>query len=106
MFLKEVSRCRQRKRDFFLGTWNVKSLYRTCSLTATARELARYKLDLVGVQEVSWDKRGTVRAGDYNFLYGKLIENHHLGTGLFVHQRITSAIKRVEFVSFWVSYIV
>jgi hypothetical protein len=34
---------------------------------AAARELARYKLDLVGVQEVRWDKGGTVRAGDYNF---------------------------------------
>jgi hypothetical protein len=37
----------------------------------TARELARYKLDLVGVQEVRWDKWGSVRAGDYNFFYGK-----------------------------------
>jgi len=33
------------------GVWNVRSLYRAGSLTA-ARELARYKLDLVGVQEV------------------------------------------------------
>ena len=37
------------------------------SLTAAARELARYKLDLVDVQEVRWDKGGTVRAGDYIF---------------------------------------
>ena len=37
------------------------------SLTAAGRELARYKLGLVGVQEVSWDNGGTVRAGDYNF---------------------------------------
>jgi hypothetical protein len=29
------------------------------------------KLDLVGVQGVRWDKGGTVRAGDYNFFYGK-----------------------------------
>jgi hypothetical protein len=34
-----------------------------------ARELARNKLDLVGVQEVRWDKGGTVRAGDYTFFY-------------------------------------
>jgi len=26
------------------------------SLTTVARELARYKLDLLGAQEVSWDK--------------------------------------------------
>jgi exonuclease III len=37
------------------GTWNVRSLYMAGSLTAAARELVRYKLDLVGVQEVRWD---------------------------------------------------
>ena len=31
---------------------------------AAARELARYKLDLMVVQEVRWDKEGTVKAGD------------------------------------------
>ena len=54
-----------------LGTWNVRSLYRAGSLKAAARELARYKLDVVGVQEVRWDKGDTARAGDYNFFYGK-----------------------------------
>jgi hypothetical protein len=39
--------------------------------TAAASELAGCKLDLVGVQEVRWDKEGTVRAGEYNFHYGK-----------------------------------
>ena len=29
-----------------------------------------------------------------------------MGTGFFVHQRIASAVKRVEFVSYRVSYVV
>ena len=45
---------------------------------AAARELARHKLDLLGVQEDRWDKGGTVRAGDYNFLYGKGNDTHQL----------------------------
>jgi hypothetical protein len=41
---------------------------RALSLTAAARELARCKLDLVGVQEVRW---GKVSARDDNIFYGK-----------------------------------
>ena len=105
VFLEEVSRSRKRNRDILLGTWNVRSLYRAGSLMAAARELARYKLDLVGVQEVRWEKEGTVKAGDYSFFYGKGNENQ-LEIGFFVHHSIVSAIKRVEFVSVRVSYIV
>jgi exonuclease III len=88
------------------GTWNVRSLYRAGSLTAAARELARYKLDLVGVQGVRWDKEGTVSSGDFNFFLWKRKKNHQLGTGLFVHYRIISAVKRVCFFSDKLSYIV
>ena len=96
---------KQRKMDMRIGTWKVRSLYRTGSLTAVARELARYKLDLVGVQAVRWDKGGTVRAGSYNFFYVKGNKNHQLGTGFIVHHRIISTAKRAEFVSDRMSYI-
>jgi len=43
--------------DMTFGTWNFRSLYRAGSLETAPSELAKYKLDLVAVQEVSWDSR-------------------------------------------------
>jgi hypothetical protein len=67
-----------------------------------SRELSKYKLDLVGVQ----DSEGTEPAGEYKFFYGKANENHELCTGFFVHKGIISAFKRVDFASDRMSYII
>jgi hypothetical protein len=34
-----------------------------------AIEISEYKLDLVGVQEVRWNRSGTEPAGEYTFFY-------------------------------------
>ena len=54
---------------------------------------------LMDVQKVRLDKVVTVKAEDYIFFYGKGKENLQLGTRFFVHHRIISAVKRVEFIS-------
>jgi hypothetical protein len=61
-----LARPKHRKRDMRSGTRNVRGLYRTGSLKTVARELGNYKLDLVGVQEVRWEKGGTERAEGYD----------------------------------------
>jgi len=67
------------------STWNVRSLCRLGTLTTVDRELARYRLNLVGAQKVRWGKRGTVQAENYrHILYVKGNENRQLGTGCVV----------------------
>jgi exonuclease III len=55
---------RQWKIEKRFGTWNVRSLYRTGSLKTVVRELGKYKLDFVDVQEIRWEKGGTEQAKD------------------------------------------
>jgi hypothetical protein len=59
------------------------NLFRSGSVTKVSRELARYKLDLVDVQEIRWDKEDTVRAGDYIFSMVKETK-----IGFFLQHRI------------------
>ena len=67
------------------GTWNVRSLYRSGSFTAAARELARNKLDLVGVHEVAWERGGHIQAGDYIFFLWKRKRMSSIGNRIFLY---------------------
>jgi hypothetical protein len=75
----------QWKKDVRFGIWNIRSLYRSRAINTFARELAGYKLYLVGVQEVRLDKGGNLRNGDCYFVNGRGNKNNELGTGYFVH---------------------
>jgi hypothetical protein len=90
--------------DIRFGTWNVSSLYMSGSLKIISRELPEYKLHLVEVQDVRWDKGGAEPA-DYTFFHRNGNAGHHLGAGYFVHKGIISPVKMVEFVNDRMSYI-
>jgi hypothetical protein len=59
----------------------------------------------VGLQEVIWGGGGTLLADEYTFFYVKGNGNHELRTGFLLHDRIISAIKRVDFINDRMSYV-
>jgi hypothetical protein len=56
--------------DMRFGKWNARSLYMVGSLRTVSRELYKYKLYLVGVQEIRWEGSGT-KSAEYTFLLWK-----------------------------------
>jgi hypothetical protein len=83
----------QQKMEKSCGVWNMRC--RSGSLKTVARELARYRLDLVVV-------RGTVEARNERRILLSVDREMKLNlseTRFFVQQRRESAAKRVKFVS-------
>jgi hypothetical protein len=83
------------------GTWSLMSSYRAGSLMTVLRELSKYKL-----VEVQWEGGGSEPTGEYIFFGRKGSENHELGIGFFVQKKIMSAVRRVEFISDRMPYII
>jgi hypothetical protein len=65
------------------------------SLVTVSKELSKYRLDLVGVQEVRrGGGGGTEPAGEHTFFYGKGTGNHELGTGFLCIRELYQQLKR------------
>jgi hypothetical protein len=71
---------------------NIRNLYKAGSLMTVSKQILKYKLDLMGVQEVRWEGGSTELAGEYTYFYGKGNKNHELGIGLFVYKGTISAV--------------
>jgi len=60
-----LARPKQWEKDIRFDTWNVRSLCRVGAIKSVVGELQKYKLDLVGVEEVRWEGEVYQTADNY-----------------------------------------
>jgi hypothetical protein len=69
--------------DTIFKSSNARSLCRSGSLHVLSRELAKYRVDLLG-EQMRRDKRGAESPEKFVFLYGNRNDNHNLVTCFIV----------------------
>ena len=70
-------------RDIKVGTWNIRSLYRSRTFQSMVGEVEKYRVEVVALQETRWAGEGSLNAGSYTLHYGGS-EIHSLGTGFTI----------------------
>lgn len=65
-----------------IGTWNVKSLYRSGTAQNLINEVKKYNVDIMALQEVRWTDNGECNIDGYSILYsGRADQRHFEGVG-------------------------
>ena len=65
------------RQNLKIGSWNVRTLRQTGKLKELCDEAFRYKLDIVGAQEVRWGDQGKLKTtGGMSFIYSGRVHVH------------------------------
>jgi len=86
----------KRKKDFFFGTWNVRTLYKSGAVHNIVNEVEKYKVKLTALQEIRWTNTGTININEITIFYGGCTEQRQLGTGFAVHKDLVPAVKEFK----------
>ena len=86
-----------------IATWNVRTIYETGKAAQVAREMERYKVEILGLSEVRWNMAGrtTLASGETVLHSGPPEENvvHRHGVGFMLTKKASKSLIEWEPVS-------
>ncbi|XP_025407911.1 craniofacial development protein 2-like [Sipha flava] len=82
-------------QDLKIGTWNMRSLYRTETLITVVSEIDKYELAILAIQETRWPGSGNHKTEKATLFYSGGL-GHIRGVDFLVSDRILNNIKRFE----------
>ena len=70
-----------------VGCWNVRTMYTVGKAAQIAREMERYRLDLLGLSEMRWTGAGRIKMGNgYTMIYAGEEGEHQRGVAIMMSQ--------------------
>ena len=89
---RKTNKKRKMKQEAKIGTWNVKSMLKPGKMEEVAREMLRYKIDILALQEIRWKAEGRIDKNNYTFLYGGETKQGKNGTGFMIKKKFKERI--------------
>jgi endonuclease/exonuclease/phosphatase family metal-dependent hydrolase len=93
------------KKTIRLGTWNVRTMLPPGKMSETAREMRRYKIEILAIQETRWSGKGKIDKTNYTLYYAGEKKQGKNGTAFLVGGGIRNKIMQYEAVDGRISWI-
>ena len=84
------SKVRCCKEQYFIGTWNVRSMNQG-KLEVVKQEMARENIDILGISELKWTRMGEFNSDDHYIYYCEQGSLRRNGVALIVNKRVWNA---------------
>ena len=85
------SKVRCCKEQYCIGTWNVRSMNQG-KLEVVQREMARVKIDILGISELKWTGMGEFNWDDHCIYYCEQDSLRRNGVAIIVNKRVRYAV--------------
>src|SRR5574337_289539 len=85
------SKVRCCKKQYCIGTWNVRSMNQG-KLQVVKQEMARVKIDILGISELRWTGMGEFNSDDHYIYYCRQESLRRNGVSIIVNKRVQNAV--------------
>ena len=85
------SKVRCCKEQYCIGTWNVKSMNQG-KLEVVKQEMARVKVNILGISELKWTPVGEINSDDHCIYYCGQESLRRNGIAIIINKRVQNAV--------------
>ena len=96
---------RKKKYIIRIGTWNVRTLLKAGKMEEAARELQKYDIEILILQESRWSEEGSIENEHYIFYYSGKAKQGKNGTKFIIDKAPRTKIKKMKAANCRLSYI-
>ncbi|XP_025191734.1 craniofacial development protein 2-like, partial [Melanaphis sacchari] len=82
------------------------TMFQPGTAISVVKEIEKYKVILVALQEIRWNDEGTIDINDTIILYGKCNERRQFGVGFAVHKSLVHTIKEFKVINYRIAILI
>lgn len=89
----------KQKHGLFFGTRNIRTIFIPGAAQCLVKEIMRYNLGMIALQEIRRNNKGTLDLQDTNIFYGECNDQRQFGTGFAVHKSIVLLVTEFKIIN-------